>query len=62
MSNDAAKAKRVLHVKIRAPSPDAVKLLATMIKNAETMKIPRPHLSIFGIYRTEREIKLGSGP
>lgn len=34
MPNDAAKAKRVLHVKIRVPSSDAVKLLTTMMKNA----------------------------
>jgi hypothetical protein len=34
MSNDAAKTKRVLHVKIRTPSSDAAKLLATMMKNA----------------------------
>lgn len=34
MSNDAAKANRILHVKIRAPSPDAMKVLASMVKNA----------------------------
>jgi hypothetical protein len=34
MSNDAAKTHRILHVKIRTPSPDAAKLVATMMKNA----------------------------
>ncbi len=34
MSNDAPKAKRTLHVKIRTSSPDAAKLLASMMKNA----------------------------
>jgi hypothetical protein len=34
MANDATKANRILHVKIRTPSPDATKLLASMTKNA----------------------------
>jgi len=37
MSNDAAKANRILHVKIRTPSPDAAKLVASMMKNAAPM-------------------------
>ena len=37
MANDAAKANRILHVKIRTPSPDATKLLASMIKTAAPM-------------------------
>ncbi len=37
MSNDAAKAYRILHVKIRTPSPDAAKLVASMMKNAAPM-------------------------
>ena len=34
MDNDAAKANRILHVKIKTPSPDAAKLVAAMMKNA----------------------------
>ena len=34
MSTDAAKTNRILHVKIRTPSPDAMKVLASMMKNA----------------------------
>jgi hypothetical protein len=34
MSNEVAKASRILHFKIRTPSPDATKMLATMIKSA----------------------------
>ena len=34
MTNDAPKAKRILHVKIRTPSADATTLLTTMMKNA----------------------------
>jgi len=34
MANDAPKAKRILHVKIRTPSADATTLLTTMMKNA----------------------------
>jgi len=34
MANDVAKAKRILYVKIRTPSPDATTLLASMMKNA----------------------------
>jgi hypothetical protein len=37
MANDAAKAKRILHVKIRTPSADATTLLTTMMKNALPM-------------------------
>jgi uncharacterized protein Yka (UPF0111/DUF47 family) len=37
MANDAAKAHRILHVKIRTPSPDAAKLVASMMKNAAPM-------------------------
>lgn len=37
MSNDAAKAQRILHVKIKTPSPDAAKLVASMMKNAAPM-------------------------
>lgn len=37
MPNDAAKAHRILHVKIRTPSPDAANLVATMMKNAAPM-------------------------
>ena len=34
MANDAAKAKRILHIKIKTPSADATTLLTTMMKNA----------------------------
>jgi hypothetical protein len=34
MSTDAAKTNRILHVKIRTPSSDAMKVLASMMKNA----------------------------
>jgi hypothetical protein len=34
MPNEAAKANRILHIKIRTPSPDAMKVLASMVKNA----------------------------
>ncbi len=34
MAEEAAKAKRVLTIKLRTPSPDATALLATMMKNA----------------------------
>ena len=34
MSNEATKANRILHVKIRTPSPDAMKVLASMMKSA----------------------------
>jgi hypothetical protein len=37
MSNDAGKSSRILHVKIKTPSPDAAKLLASMMKNAAPM-------------------------
>ena len=37
MDNDAAKAHRILHVKIKTPSPDAAKLVATMMQNAAPM-------------------------
>lgn len=37
MSNAAAKANRILHVKIKTPSPDAAKLVAAMMKNAAPM-------------------------
>ena len=37
MPNDAANAHRILHVKIKTPSPDAAKLVATMMKNAAPM-------------------------
>src|SRR5512140_2575155 len=37
MASDAAKANRILHVKIKTPSPDAAKLVATMMKNAAPM-------------------------
>ncbi len=37
MANDAAKAHRILHVKIKTPSPDAAKLVASMMKNAAPM-------------------------
>ena len=37
MANDAAKAKRILHIKIRTPSADATTLLTTMMKNALPM-------------------------
>jgi len=37
MANDAAKTKRILHVKIRTPSADATTLLTTMMKNALPM-------------------------
>ncbi|MGB8754159.1 MAG: hypothetical protein WCD26_00910, partial [Pseudolabrys sp.] len=37
MANDAAKAKRILHIKIRTPSADATALLTTMMKNALPM-------------------------
>jgi len=34
MPNDAAKANRILHIKIRTPSPDAMKALVSMVKSA----------------------------
>jgi hypothetical protein len=34
MANDAPKAKRILHLKVKTPSADATTLLATMMKNA----------------------------
>jgi hypothetical protein len=34
MAKDATKANRILHIKIKAPSPDATGVLATMMKNA----------------------------
>ena len=37
MPNDAAKAHRILHIKIRTPSPDAAKLVVSMMKNAAPM-------------------------
>ena len=37
MANDTAKAKRILHIKIRTPSADATALLTTMMKNALPM-------------------------
>ena len=37
MPNAAAKANRILHVKIKTPSPDAAKLVATMMKTAAPM-------------------------
>jgi hypothetical protein len=33
MSTVAAKANRILHIGVRTPSPDAAKLLASMMKN-----------------------------
>ena len=37
MANDAAKAKRILHVKIKTPSADATTMLTTIMKNALPM-------------------------
>ena len=37
MPNDTAKARRILHVKIKTPTPDAAKLVASMMKNAAPM-------------------------
>jgi hypothetical protein len=37
MANEAAKTKRILHVKIRTPSADATTILTTMMKNALPM-------------------------
>jgi hypothetical protein len=37
MDNEAAKTKRILHVKIRTPSADATTLLTNMMKNALPM-------------------------
>ena len=37
MPNDAAKAHRILHVKIKTPSPDAAKLVVSMMQNAAPM-------------------------
>lgn len=34
MGDDAAKAKRILHIRIRTPSADATTLVTTMMKNA----------------------------
>lgn len=34
MSNEAAKTNRILHLKIRTPSSDATKILASMVKGA----------------------------
>jgi hypothetical protein len=34
MADEAAKARRILYVKLRTPSADATALLATMMKNA----------------------------
>ena len=34
MGNDAPKAKRILHIKIKTPSADVTALLTTMMKNA----------------------------
>lgn len=37
MANEAAKAHRILHVKLKTPSPDAAKLVATMMQNTAPM-------------------------
>jgi hypothetical protein len=37
MPNDTAKARRILHVKIKTPTPDAAKLVTSMMKNAAPM-------------------------
>jgi hypothetical protein len=37
MPNEDAKANRTLHIKFTVPSPDAAKLLATMMKNVAPM-------------------------
>ena len=34
MPNDAAKTNRILHIKIRTPSPDTMKVLVSMVKSA----------------------------
>jgi hypothetical protein len=34
MATEAAKTNRILHVKIRTPSPDAMKVLVSMMNNA----------------------------
>lgn len=37
MSSDAAKTKRILHIKVKNASPDATRLLTSMMKNTASL-------------------------